>query len=105
MSRKELLAAQVPFVRSKAVRDLGWRVAKLEALAEDRGVLIVDGKAEEDTRILPDDALPTDGPPQAVDLLRAAAAKGVDCAIFARRLNKQVDLEVKAFLEESRKGT
>jgi len=105
MSRKELLAAQVPFVRSRSIRDLNWRVAKLEALAEARGVLVVEGRAQEDAGLLPDDGLPTNGPPQAVDLLCAPAAKVADVGIFARRLTKHIDLEVLAFLEESRRGT
>lgn len=92
---------RIPVTRCKDLATVVWWDGKLYGMEHRTGgVVVVEAKPWLDTSELPDARGGAGVTPEACELLSAAGARGADIAIFAKRLRKLLEAEVKKFLEE-----
>ena len=80
----------VPYLRDRNVRHLIWVVSVLEALSEQRGVLVVNGEPEESLDRLPEEVVGLASTRVELGLLSPSSAKAATVAIRARNLLKEL---------------
>ena len=100
---KEKPRKEVPYVNNPHVRFLVWRIGRIEACNESRGVRMVAGEPYEDFSALPEPADITWGDlgyRGSHDLLHGQLTDEASLSGLAARINKAIDAVMESYVEE-----
>jgi hypothetical protein len=103
VGRDSDVRTDVPCPQNPHVRLLSWRMARIEACGQDRGVYVMRGITEEDHDALPAPSEVTwadVGYRGSHDLLHGHVAAGADWSSLAKRINHAIDEVMEQYVEE-----